>query len=173
MSILFGSAIDIIVIVLILAVIILTIFLILQGMKLRKLDDRLYNLSAGSDGESLEEMLVKILDNYEGINKQLESNTGDIRDIYRRLHGVIQKTGIVKYDAFSQMGGNLSSVIVLLDQDNNGIMLNTVQNVDGCYSYVKAIHSGKSDVAFTEEEQQAVEMALDQKSGAVRKRQNK
>lgn len=171
MSIIFGSAIDIVVIVLILAVVVLMVFLILQGTKLRKLDDRLYNLSAGSDGESLEEMLVKILDNYEGINKQLENNTGDIRDIYRRLHGVVQKTGLVKYDAFSQMGGNLSSVIVLLDQDNNGIMLNTVQNVDGCYSYVKAVHNGKSDVAFTDEEQQAVDMALDQRSTASRKRQ--
>ncbi len=171
MSIIFGSAIDIVVIVLILAVVVLMVFLILQGTKLRKLDDRLYNLSAGSDGESLEEMLVKILDNYEGINKQLECNTGDIRDIYRRLHGVVQKTGLVKYDAFSQMGGNLSSVIVLLDQDNNGIMLNTVQNVDGCYSYVKAVHNGKSDVAFTDEEQQAVDMALDQRSTASRKRQ--
>ncbi len=171
MSIIFGSAIDIIVIVLILTVIVLMVFIILQGMKLRKLDDRLYNLSAGSDGESLEEMLVKILDNYEGINKQLESNTGDIRNIYRRLHGVIQKTGVVKYDAFSQMGGNLSSVIVLLDQDNNGIMLNTVQNVDGCYSYVKAVHNGKSDVAYTDEEQQAVDMALDQRSAGPRKRQ--
>lgn len=171
MSIIFGSAIDIVVIVLILAVVVLMVFLILQGTKLRKLDDRLYNLSAGSDGESLEEMLVKILDNYEGINKQLESNTGDIRDIYRRLHGVVQKTGLVKYDAFSQMGGNLSSVIVLLDQDNNGIMLNTVQNVDGCYSYVKAVHNGKSDVAFTDEEQQAVDMALDQRSTTSRKRQ--
>ena len=69
------------------------------------------------------------------------------------------------------MGGNLSSVIVLLDQDNNGIMLNTVQNVDGCYSYVKAVRNGKSDVAYTEEEQQAVDMALDQRSASPRKRQ--
>ena len=139
MSEIFGSAIDIIVIILLAAVIILAVFLILTNRKVKELDRRLYDLSAGSEGESLEDMLIRILDNYDGINKQLEQNTGDIRDIYRRLHGVVQKIGLVKYDAFSQMGGNLSSVIALLDQDNNGVLLNTVQNVDGCYSYVKGV----------------------------------
>ena len=160
MSVLFGSTIDIIVLILLAAVIVLAIFLILQGRKMKNLEQRLYDLSAGSDGESLEDMLVRILDNYDGINKQLDQNTGDIRDIYRRLHGVVQKVGLVKYDAFSQMGGNLSSVIALLDQDNNGILLNTVQNVDGCYSYVKGVRGGRSDVAYTDEEQEAIDMAM-------------
>ena len=160
MSVLFGSTIDIIVLILLAAVIVLAIFLILQGRKMKNLEQRLYDLSAGSDGESLEDMLVRILDNYDGINKQLDQNTGDIRDIYRRLHGVVQKVGLVKYDAFSQMGGNLSSVIALLDQDNNGILLNTVQNVDGCYSYVKGVRGGRSDVAYTDEEQEAIDTAM-------------
>lgn len=160
MSVLFGSTIDIIVLILLAAVIVLTIFLILQGRRMKNLEQRLYDLSAGSDGESLEDMLVRILDNYDGINKQLDQNTGDIRDIYRRLHGVVQKVGLVKYDAFSQMGGNLSSVIALLDQDNNGILLNTVQNVDGCYSYVKGVRGGRSDVAYTDEEQEAIDTAM-------------
>lgn len=170
MSEIFGSAIDIIVIILLAAVIILAVFLILANRKVKELDRRLYDLSAGSEGESLEDMLIRILDNYDGINKQLEQNTGDIRDIYRRLHGVVQKIGLVKYDAFSQMGGNLSSVIALLDQDNNGVLLNTVQNVDGCYSYVKGVRGGRSDVAFTEEEQQAMDIALEKGSMAGRKK---
>ncbi len=170
MSEIFGSAIDIVVIGLIAAVIVLLIFLILTNKKMKEMDQRLYDLTAGSDGESLEEMLVRILDNYDGINKQLDQNTGDIRDIYRRLHGVIQKIGLVKYDAFSQMGGNLSSVIALLDQDNNGILLNTVQNVDGCYSYVKGVRGGRSDVTFTEEEQEAMDIALGNGQGSGRRK---
>lgn len=170
MSVLFGSTIDIIVLILLAAVIVLAIFLILQGRKMKNLEQRLYDLSAGSDGESLEDMLVRILDNYDGINKQLDQNTGDIRDIYRRLHGVVQKVGLVKYDAFSQMGGNLSSVIALLDQDNNGILLNTVQNVDGCYSYVKGVRGGRSDVAYTDEEQEAIDTAMGTGSGGGRHR---
>ncbi len=154
-----GGATDIIVIIMMVIIVVLIIFLFLQGRKLNRLEERLYRLTSGSDGESLEDLLVQNLDNYEGLGKTLEKNSGDIRDIYRTLRRVIQKVGLVKYDAFSQMGGNLSSVIALLDQDNNGVLLNTVQNVDGCYSYVKGIQSGQSDVAFTEEEQEAMDIA--------------
>jgi hypothetical protein len=164
-----GGVTDILVIVMMVVIVVLVIFLILQGRKLNRLEERLYRLSAGSDGESLENLLVENLENYEELGKTLERNTGDIRDIYRRLHSVIQKTGLVKYDAFSQMGGNLSSVIALLDQDNNGVLLNTVQNVDGCYSYVKEIQNGRSDVSFTEEERKAMDIAMDQSSSAGRK----
>ena len=167
MSEIFGSAIDIIVIILLAAVIILAVFLILMNRKVKELDRRLPTNDL--DTRTLT-ILEDYLDNYDGINKQLEQNTGDIRDIYRRLHGVVQKIGLVKYDAFSQMGGNLSSVIALLDQDNNGVLLNTVQNVDGCYSYVKGVRGGRSDVAFTEEEQRAMDIALEKGQMAGRKK---
>ena len=152
---------DLVIIVLGICIVILLVLVLMQRKRIANLDRRIYALSAGSDGESLEDMLLRILDNYDGINRQLEQNTGDIRDIYRRLHFVVQKVGLVKYDAFKQMGGNLSSVIALLDQDNNGIVLNTVQNTDGCYSYVKEVRGGHSDVDFTEEEREAMEMAME------------
>lgn len=159
-------------IILILAVLVVILFVmaILQNGRIRELDRRIFDLSAGTDGESLEDTLVKVFDAYEGINKQLDQNTGDIRDIYRRLHPAIQKVGLVKYDAFAQMGGKMSSVVVLLDQDNNGILLNTVQNTDSCYSYVKDIHKGKSDSEYTEEELEAVHMAMDGPVSSVKRR---
>ena len=150
---------DIVTAALTICVIILMIITLTQRSRIRKLDYRISRLSAGSDGESLEDLLIKILDNYDGINRQLNQNTDEIRNINRHLHIVIQKIGIVKYDAFKQMGGNLSSVIALLDQDNNGLVLNTVQNINGCYSYVKEVRGGRSNVDFTEEEREAMEIA--------------
>lgn len=148
------------ILVLLILAVVLFLLVLIQNSRIKELDRRIFDLSAGTDGESLEDTLVKVFDAYDGINRQLDQNTGDIRDIYRRLHSQIQKVGVIKYDAFRQMGGNLSSVIVLLDQDNNGVLLNTVQNTDGCYSYVKEIQRGKSDVPYTEEEQKAVDLAL-------------
>lgn len=162
----------IILIIAIILIVVLFILLAVQNSRIRELDRRIFDLSAGTDGESLENTLIKVFDAYEGINKQIDQNTGDIRDIYRRLHGAVQKIGLVKYDAFAQMGGKLSSVVVLLDQDNNGILLNTVQNVDGCYSYVKDIKNGKSIVEYTEEEREAVDMALNTKQNPGSRRQH-
>lgn len=165
-----GEYTSIIILILAVLVVILFVMAILQNSRIRELDRRIFDLSAGTDGESLEDTLVKVFDAYEGINKQLDQNTGDIRDIYRRLHPVIQKFGLVKYDAFAQMGGKMSSVVVLLDQDNNGILLNTVQNTDSCYSYVKDIHNGKSDSEYTEEEMEAVQMAMNSPASSVKRR---
>ena len=144
---------------LVLGIILLVVLIVQQG-RIRRLEERVAALSSGSDGESLEDMLINIFESYSGINQQLEENTQDIKGIEHRLHSSVQKIGIVKYDAFQQMGGNLSSVIALLDQDNNGFLLNTVQNIDGCYSYVKQVRNGHSDVELTDEEQDAMEMAL-------------
>lgn len=165
-----GEYTSIIILILAVLIVVLLIMVILQNSRIKELDRRIFDLSAGTDGESLEDTLVKVFDAYEGINKQLDQNTGDIRDIYRRLHPAIQKVGLVRYDAFAQMGGKMSSVVVLLDQDNNGILLNTVQNTDSFYSYVKDIHNGKSDSEYTEEEEQAVHMATENPISSVKRK---
>lgn len=158
---LFGEYQDLVIAILLIAIVVLLILVLVQHSKVKKLNWRIDQLTMGSDGESLEDMLIRILDHYNEINGQLEKNSDAIKDIYRRLHFMIQKVGVVKYDAFKQMGGSLSSVIVLLDQNNSGIMINTVQSTSGCYSYVKEITKGKSDVAFTEEEEEAMKNAVE------------
>lgn len=50
-----------------------------------------------------------------------------------------QKFGIVKYDAFQQMGGQLSFSLVLLNENDNGFIINSVHSTEGCYSYSKEI----------------------------------
>ena len=70
--------------------------------------------------------------------------------------------GIVKYDAFNQMGGQLSFSLCLLDEKNNGFLMNSVHSAEGCYSYTKEIIGGKSKLELGEEEKQALEEALAQ-----------
>ncbi len=70
------------------------------------------------------------------------------------------KLGVVKYDAFSQMGGGMSFVLAMLDEENNGFILNTVHSTDNCYSYVKPVIGGMVNVNLGEEERQALDEAL-------------
>ena len=48
---------------------------------------------------------------------------------------------MVKYDAFKEMGGKLSFSLALLDENNDGILLDSVQSSSGCYSYTKEIRA--------------------------------
>ena len=147
-------------IVLAATVILLFVFLILQSRRIKRLEYRVAKLSQGSDGESLENTLIRIFDDYTALNKTLERNSRDIDEIFARLQTVIQKVGVIKYDAFNQMGGNLSSAIALLDENDDGFIINTVQSVDGCYSYVKRVIGGKPDIDLGKEENQALTQAL-------------
>ena len=147
-------------IVLLIAVIALFVLLYLQKRQLRSLEERVAKLSRGSDGESLEDTLIRIFDDYTALNKTISRNSQDIDTLFLRMQTVIQKIGVIKYDAFNQMGGNLSSAIALLDENNDGFIMNTVQSVDGCYSYVKRVIDGRPDIDLGKEENQALEEAI-------------
>ncbi|MDE6994874.1 MAG: DUF4446 family protein, partial [Lachnospiraceae bacterium] len=81
--------------------------------------------------------------------------------LYKRLASTFQKVGIVKYDAFNQMGGQLSFSLALLDENNSGFILNCVHSTEGCYSYTKEIRNGSCDISLGEEEREALNIAMD------------
>ena len=76
------------------------------------------------------------------------------------MESAFQKVGIIKYDAFSQMGGKLSFCLALLDENNNGFILNSVHSTEGCYSYTKQIIGGESKIDLGKEEAEALQMAI-------------
>ena len=78
------------------------------------------------------------------------------------MESTFQKIGIIKYDAFNQMGGKLSFCLALLDENNNGFILNSVHSTEGCYSYTKQIIQGKSKIDLGKEEAEALQMAIGQ-----------
>ena len=70
-----------------------------------------------------------------------------------------QKIGLVKYDAFNEMGGKLSFSLALLNETDDGFVLNAVHSREGCYTYIKEIVGGNSIIVLAEEEQEALKMA--------------
>ena len=83
-----------------------------------------------------------------------------IRTLNRNFRASFQKFGMVKYNAFQGMGGNLSFVFALLDYTNTGFVLNCIHSREGCYIYMKEVDCGQTDVVLGNEEQEALEQAL-------------
>ena len=90
----------------------------------------------------------------------VEKNKKDIRTLYSKFESSFQKIGIIKYDAFNQMGGKLSFSIALLDENNNGFILNSVHSAEGCYTYTKEIKNGNCKISLGEEEEKALKIAM-------------
>lgn len=131
-----------------------------ESRKRRELELRLRRFTRGSGGDNLEDTMLRMFDEHEEIHQILDREDREIDEIQDRLRNAIQKVGVIKYDAFNQMGGNLSSSIALLNENNDGVIINTVQSVDGCYSYVKQIRDGRPDVDLGKEENEALEQAM-------------
>ena len=93
-------------------------------------------------------------------NHLLRKKYKHIIKITKQLTTAYQKIGLVKYDAFKEIGGKLSFVLVLLTEDNNGFIINSMHSTkDGCYTYAKEVVNGEAFVILSEEEQQALEAA--------------
>ena len=115
------------------------------------------------DGESGKNLEKAILDKFASIDT-LEANVEDIYGQIKAMNGQLvtayQKIGLVKYDAFKEIGGKLSFVLVLLTAENNGFILNSMHSSkEGCYTYTKEVVNGEAFVILSEEEQQALEEA--------------
>ena len=121
----------------------------------------------GKDMESMEDTMLKQFDRLEALEASDEKKEKQIGEIFENLQIVYQKTGLVKYDAFREMSGKLSYALALLDKNNNGFMVNSMYSREGCYSYVKEIIKGESYITLSEEEQEALKMAIESNGDIV------
>ncbi len=146
--------------VVILLLLIVLILLIVQIKKAGKLSKRLDRLTTGKDGKSLEEDIATLFEDNHFLKNQVDTNRKDIRSLFKNLESAYQKMGMVKYDAFNQMGGQLSFCLAMLDENNNGFILNSVHSTEGCYSYTKEIKNGESTLDLGKEEAEALALAI-------------
>ena len=141
-------------------IVLIIIMLIVQIRKTSILKRRLDQFLAGKDGGSLEEEIADLFEDNKFLKENTEKNRKDIRILYKKFESAFQKTGLVKYDAFNQMGGQLSFSLALLDENNNGFILNSVHSTEGCYSYTKEIKNGECPIELGREESEALAIAM-------------
>ena len=141
-------------------ILVLLVLVIIQFSRLNKLQKKYMKFMKGKDAKSLEQDIIALFEDNKFIKNENEKNRKDIREILRRMEYCYQKIGLVKYDAFQQMGGKLSFCLCLLDNKNSGFLLNSVHSSDGCYSYTKEIKKGESELSLGDEEKKALDMAM-------------
>lgn len=143
-------------IVLILFLIILIIIVLCKQKKLRK---KYESFMRGKDTESMEETLLSCIERtseIDKVNRMLQEDMLTLKKVQRMTY---QKMGMVKYNAFREMSGDLSCVLALLDQEDNGFIINSIYGKEGSYCYVKEVASGECEIILSEEEKLALQKA--------------
>jgi len=149
-----------ILLVLAILVLILIILNIVSLVKIANIRKRLRKFMKGKDARSLEKDIIGLYEDNKFLKNMTEINKKDIRNLNKRFAKAFQRIGLVKYDAYQQMGGLLSFSLALLDEDNNGLILNSVHSTEGCYTYTKEVVNGECKLELSNEEKVALDQAM-------------
>ena len=132
--------------------------LIITNIKIKKQYNKF--LKKLGNGSNIEEDLKKYIDEVEQVKKQ----NGEIMTLYDgmklNLKSCIQKTGMVRYNAFKDVGSDLSFALALLDEKNDGIVLNGIYSRDVSNIYAKPVKNAVSTYTLSHEEEEAINKAV-------------
>ena len=154
-----GIDMGLIVVFLMLIVIVLIILIMKLQLQVTRLDRKYRMFMRGSDGQSLEKMIQRKLNQIDKMQDTGEEHGKLLNQIKGIQDGTMNKYGIVKYDAFDDVGGKLSFALAMLDKNDTGLVLNAVHSRDNCFLYIKEIVKGESYIMLSEEEIDALREA--------------
>ncbi len=141
-------------------IIILFVLLIFLLVRYNQLNVSYQMFMKGRKAESLEEEIGALFDDIRNLKTTTEKSRKDIKKIVENLRETYQRVGIVKYDAFKEMGGKLSFSIALLNDNETGFIINSIHSSEGCYVYTKEIVNGECAISLGDEEKKALTLAL-------------
>lgn len=147
--------------VLAVAVVVLFILCIVLFVKINKQKKR-YDFFMGANRRPTHNLETKIEEYFE-TSKEIESKYAKLLDMVTDMDKTdkskIQKVGLIRYNPFDEMGGNLCFALALLDGNDNGVVLNGIHSRTGSFTYAKPIEMGVSTYMLSEEEIKAVDVA--------------
>mgnify|MGYP003769746167 CR=1 FL=1 len=135
-------------------------FSIINTIRYKRLLNSHKNLMRGVDSKNLEDILNSYMNDVELVLSQLKDIKTDCSNLDSQLQHCVQKVGIVRYNAFDNMGSNQSYSIALLDNDHNGIVLTGLFGRDSSTTYAKPIQRGKSSHPLSKEEKEVIIKAI-------------
>ncbi len=142
-------------------ILVILIFFIVLSVKLSRLKKRYEKFTGGEEkhSENLETMLYEYNENVKKSNETYGRILTMIQEIDNGMKYCTQKIGVIRYNPFDEMGGNLCYAVALLDANDNGVVLNGIHGRNGTFTYAKPVERGVSPYVLTDEELQALEKA--------------
>ena len=113
------------------------------------------------NGKNIEEDLENYMYRVERVEKENAEIKSFIQTMDKDIEKCIQKVGIVRYNAFKDTGSDLSFALALLDEHNDGVVLNGIYSREISNIYAKPVKDGKSSYTVSEEEQEAIKKAIE------------
>ena len=156
-----GIDLGILVLMLMVLVLVLIVIVLNLSLGLHRLQRKYSMFMKGSDGQSLERVFAQKIKEVDRLSASNDDNYMKIQSLQKKMDKALTKYGIVKYDAFDDVGGKLSFALAMLDKNNTGFILNAIHSRDNCFFYIKEIVNGESYILLSSEEMDALRQAVD------------
>ena len=141
-------------------VIALLVYCVILHIRLGSLKKKYDFFMQGDNGASLERKLSVEVSEIRDAAKGLETMMTE----QAAISNTIQKIGFVKYNAFENIGNDLSFALTLLDGNNNGICISSIYGRSESRIFSKPIVKGKSLVSLSQEELESLNEALGERT---------
>jgi hypothetical protein len=142
------------------ASLVLLVLVVVLLRRTSRLDRRISSLTRAGDGKSLEDMLEAHLDKVYAVARELGELEVRTAILEREELGAFQRLGLVRYNPFEDTGGNQSFALALLDGRGDGFIVSSLHTRTATRVYGKAITNGRSEAALSDEEAEALRIAL-------------
>ncbi len=145
-----------------LAIIVVFLFLVtvINIFRISSMRKKYNKLVKNVNGGSLEEIIMQHVEVVDDVKIQLGRLVDYCSELDDRLKLSLQKIGFIRYNAFNEMGSDLSFSIALLDDNLNGFVITSIYGREECNTYAKPIEDGKSKYNLSTEEIQAIDRAV-------------
>lgn len=145
-------------------ILVMSFFLITMKMDLSDMKKRYKKMMVGSEGEDIETMLTRNTNEIFRFGEELERLSQDARRLDYIVERAITRVAIVRFDAFEDTSAELSYCLALLDDNNTGVIISTINGREESRSYAKPIINGRSSqYKLTKEEEQVLRDASEKK----------
>ncbi|MCR4425825.1 MAG: DUF4446 family protein [Firmicutes bacterium] len=142
------------------------VLLIVLNLRLRSLLRRYRALLGGSEGKNVETVLMDYMGQTKTLASTLEQTTEKLKDLETAALRHVQRVGIVRFNAFDDVGGEQSFALALLDAGANGVVVSSLCGREETRVYAKPIKAGRSNHTLSTEEIRAIARAIEQIPGS-------
>lgn len=127
--------------------------------RLKKFEEAHVSLQTFMNGKTLDQLLEKYLQEVESTEDQMKKQNLRLEKVEGKLRKSVDRAELVRYNAFDNMGSDLSFALALLNQEGDGIVLSSINSREESRMYAKPVTAGQSTYPLSNEEKQALEKA--------------
>lgn len=137
------------------------VLLIIENVRLNGMIKKYRLLIKGLSDKNIEDLMISYSEEMDKVKKELSCNIENrISDLESRMPSCLRNVGMVSYNAFENMGNNMSFSVAALDDRKNGFVLTGIYTRENSYVYSKEILSGQSKKELSKEEKEALQKAI-------------